>query len=166
MKKILLVAVAMIVVAMGGSAYAAILSPADINVNASVLGKCTVDTENAALDFGDLDPTAGGAAIPAALTGTTTVKCTRNHPFTVTAKSFNGGPAADCTGAGITGVLSDGVLGTMNYTFKCTAGTGNGFGAGAAASLTPSATIDMTTNANKDAYVGLYSDKVTLTITY
>jgi spore coat protein U-like protein len=165
-KVIMLAAAAVMVVAMAGGASAAFLNPNDISVNAAVVGKCSIVSQDAALDFGNLDPETGGAAEPATLTGSLTVKCTKGHPFTVDAVSSNaGGAAADCT-AGITGVLSDGAAGTMDYTFTCAAGSGNGFGAGAAVSLNPSATIDMTTNANKDAPVGAYTDTLTLTITY
>ena len=171
MKKILLgAAVALSVIAMNGGAWAGtdITGNNTIGVNATVNGICVMSSDNSALAFPTLDPTAGGT-IATNNSGNTKVKCTNGKSFTVTAVSaYQGGSAADCTGAGITGTLSTDALKThtMDYTFKCAAGTGNGFGNGSPIDINPRATIDMGATANKDAYVGLYADTVTLTITY
>ena len=166
MKKILLIAAVLVIVAvMASGAFAGSASSSQINVSGTVVGTCKINTDTTALAFTSIDPSSGNTAYPATKTGDTTAYCTKGNTYVVTALSQNaGGVATACAGAGITGRLDDGSGNFINYTLTCTDAIGQGFGPGNDVSLAPVATID--TTAYPNAVAGSYSDKLTLTVNF
>ena len=160
MKKFLVALAAMaFVIVMVSGAWAN--TSKNVTVSASVTAKCNEITANDLTLTIDpataTDVTSSGSA--------TTVQCTYNKPFNVTAFSAGAGGTADTDGS-LAGVLKDGSK-TIPYTLTYTNSfTGGGFGTATATTLvTGVAAKVVQTEANK-AEEGTYSDTVTITILY
>ena len=154
MKKILLMtAVAVMVVAMAGGAYAATL-PTTVLVTGNVTDKCTTPV-NGTITF-TIDPSLGGP-ITANTTANGTdpsVKCTKNSSHAVSCASATGNLS----------VGGDGVTDPIAYSITgCTTPlTGAGFSTVVAIPLG----ISMNVVAYQDAVAGAHTDTITVTVTY
>ena len=157
MKRLLVVLVAMMMVlAMVGGALADVNDT--VNINASVEGKCSAIVAN------DLTLTIDPAtASDVTSTGSaTTVKCSNNKSFTVTAVSGTNNGAAGTLSSVLTGTGAD-IPYTLTYTPSF---TGAGFGSAAATTLvTANAAVVATADANA-AEEGTYTDAVVITVQY
>ncbi len=158
MKKLMVVMAAMaFVVVMAGGAWADVTG--DVDIKATVSGKCNAITANdltLAIDPATAsDVTSTGAD--------TTVKCTNNKDFTVTAVSG--------ANVGASGTLSSTLKGTgltdIPYTLTYTDSfTGAGFGAAAATTLVTATAAKVTTADANAAEAGSYTDAVLITVVY
>ena len=143
-------AVAVMVIAMTGSAWAVGSIAPTVDVTGTVNGKCTIVTNPGNIAF-TIDPDTAGPFN--AVVGTQPViKCTKNHPYTVACTSTN------------TFNLMQGTD-SIPYTFACPAGS-NGAGFGAAGGITLAVGGQVSTG-YADAPVGTgYADTVTITVNY
>ena len=153
-KNLIMAAVAVIVIAMAGGAYAAPPLDVTVGVSATVTQKCVVATP------GTLDITIDPA--PAGVQNFTAVqqpsaKCTKTKGVTTASVS-----AVSANGYTLVGVVG---LTPIPYTFTYNATVvGNGFGAGADVDFNIGGSVTAA-NANA-AESGSYTDTVTLTLTY
>jgi hypothetical protein len=154
MKKILVVAVAMMVVAMAGGAFAA--GSATVGMTANVQAKCISDT-NGFFNVFNIDPDSPLISLTTGADGISpTVKCTKNSTVTVT-----------CTPAlGSTGVLTSGTDpgGDIIYTVTaCQTGwLASGFG-------TPNAIdigIEIAADAAANSAAGNHTGQIIVTTNY
>lgn len=151
MKKIASAAViTLFILAAVGSALAAGTIAPQVNVTGSVLGTCNIVTSPGAMSF-TIDPSAAGP-FNAVVATQPVIKCTKNHPYTVSCASTN------------TFHLNQGAD-SIPYNFTCPSnGNGNGFGAAGNITLTVDGQV---TTGYADAAAGIgYSDTVTITINY
>lgn len=146
MKKLLVTASAMAIVAMAGTAMAA--GSATLNVTATVTGTCTMAGPGT-LNFGLLDPTVGGASAAANSSGIT-ITCSNGTPYSVVAASANGG------------VLKDVTTGANTIAYGLTLPP-NGIGTGVAVAYNVAGSIAAGGFFAKPA--DIYTDTVTLNIT-
>jgi spore coat protein U-like protein len=146
MKRFTMVLMVVMMVFFAGSVMAATLTP-QVNVTATVTGKCDIVTASGAMDF-SIDPAATGP-FTATVNASPVIRCTKSHPYTVGCTSASGG------------FLAQGAN-TIPYTFSCPA---NGSGAGFGNPITMAIGGQVSTGF-ADAPVGNYSDTVTITVTY
>lgn len=146
MKKMMKLTVLALVLLVTLSAGSVLAADADLTVNAEVLATCTITAGT--LDFGPLDPVAGG---PVTVTNNAAavVTCTNGDAYTL---SDNAGVRSNYT-------MSDG---TNLITYTLTYAT-NGTGTGAAQNISIKGDIAAVDYTTKPA--GTYSDTVQLTVT-
>jgi spore coat protein U-like protein len=160
MKRILLAAlVAALVIGVAGITFAGTVT-ATPTVSANVIKKCgTITPSN--LTLTDIDPTSTSDAVSSGTA--TTVQCTKNSSYTVTAAS--GGGAA--TGASpLHGTMTNSGK-TLAYELAFTTGfTGNGFGTATATTLVAGNGLTVKVADFQAAEAITYSDTVTITVTY
>jgi hypothetical protein len=164
-------AIAVLVVAMAGGAYAAGSTSTSVTVNAKVNGTCG-NTVAGSFTTLNIDPTSVVAQTFVA-SPDATVQCTNKlTTASITATSANGtANLVPCTGSSsyLTGfVMKDGSGSTINYSFACNASVlGSGFGSGKDVPLGIAAEV-LPADAALANYDGgaLYSDTVTLTINF
>lgn len=152
MKKLIVLAVAMMIIATAGMGMAA---TQDVQVSAQVTGNCKF-VSTAPVAFGILDQT---LATPATATGNVVFWCTANVAAYVLGDETNPGVAD----GSFSGVMTDGGVNTIPYTLAYTNFTGAGLGPLTNITSTITGTI-----ANADyinAAVGNYTDVVTFTLT-
>lgn len=169
MKKILVLAIAVAVIGMAGSAFAATAGTANVTINATVTQNCTAIS--AGNLFLTIDPTTAFEVDSAG--NNTKIQCTSGAPYTVNAASAGSGNNSS-TGT-LVGHLTAGGLSDIPYTLYFTSGfNGTGIGAagndivlifGAGNSVTSHGVVVTTADANT-AQLGSYSDTVTLTVSY
>jgi hypothetical protein len=168
MKKILVAAaVAVVVLVMAGSAFAAIATSGDVIINATVASGCSA-IAGGPLNLA-IDPVTLGAADVISTGTPATVQCVKHNVvgyFTVDA--YSAGSALTSNTGSLTGSLTNAPLTPIPYTLTFTAAfDGNGFGGPArniALILAGGVTV---LNANAlAAEFGSYSDTVTLTVNY
>ena len=160
MKKLMAVLAAMaFVVVMAGGAWADVTG--DVDINATVSGKCNAITAN------DLTLTIDPATASAVTsTGSaTTVQCSKSKAFTVTAASAGAGGAEDNDGS-LAGVLT-GPGATIPYTLAYTSSfNGAGFGSATPTTLLNANAATVAIVDANAAEEGTYSDTVTITVEY
>lgn len=154
MKKVLLMAaVALMVIAMAGGAYAAAPLDVSVDVTAVVTQKCVV-TSNGLLDI-TIDP-ALAAPTQAFTAIQPSAQCTKTKGVTTASVAATSANGFTLVGAGLTPIPY-----ALTYN---PAVVGNGFGAAADVDFNIGGTV-----AQAAAYVaeyGSYTDTVTLTLTY
>ena len=158
MKKLMAVLAAMaFVVVMAGGAWADVTG--DVEINATVSGKCNAITAN------DLTLTIDPATTSDVVsTGAdTTVKCTNKKTFNVAAVSGTNVGASGTLSSTLKSAGKTDIPYTLTYTSSF---TGAGFGGAAAQELVAdNAAVVTAANANA-AEEGSYSDTVTITVEY
>lgn len=161
MKKIIFAAaVAVIGIAISGSAMAGIVNPL-VNVTATVLANCTYIAPGALTII--IDPALSG---PQNMTATQPqVKCTKNRTVAISAASLGSG-SNSATGT-LVGLLKQVGFTDIPYTFTFASScVGNGFGSVADLAINIAGSVSET-DAQAAAYAaGSYTDTVTLTVTY
>jgi len=161
MKRVLLMAaVAVMVIAMGTTAFAVNSQTNDVTVSAKVLGVCYFNTASASIAFADIDPS---TISPVTATTTLQYACT-THTVAPTITQDAGISA--CAGATAGGLGSDLYLKNgsdcMKYTLSAPALTATGFASFSNELVT--ATIGVSAFQSQPA--GVYSDTVVLTVNY
>ncbi len=161
MKKLMTVlAAVMLMFAMTSSVWAADVATGSVGISTSIAAKCsdisasdltlTIDPETST------DVTSTG--------GATTVKCTNNKSFNVSAASVGSGNTS--TDGTLDGTMKDGTK-SLNYTLAFTSNfTGAGFGSVAATTLVTANAATVTAADANAAEEGSYSDTVTITVSY
>ena len=150
MKKLLLLVVAMIILAMAGVAMAA---NQDVTISANIVGTCQFDSTTA-VAFGPLDQTVG---TDATASGSVVFWCTKNALYTLSDEANVGTADGTFNGTLVSG--PDNIPYTLSYNNT----SGAGLGKTSLITSTISGTI-----ANGDyvnAAAGNYTDTVTFTIT-
>jgi hypothetical protein len=157
MKKILMAVVAVVVVAMAGSAMAA--GQTSINISAQVVGTCKFNSASSNLGLGILpfDPTSG-APLGATASGSATFWCTRNATFSITDDDGLYEAGANLNQLGSTTLTPQEFI---PYTFTYSPTTGSGLGPTNNITLNYTATVGTTYAANG---ADTYTDTVVLTI--
>ena len=141
-----MVLMVVMMVVFAGSVMAATITP-QVNVTATVTGKCDIVTAPGVMDF-SIDPAVAGP-FSATVTASPVIRCTKSHPYTIGCASASGW------------FLTQGAD-TIPYTFSCPS---NGSGAGYGNPITMAIGGQVSTGF-ADAPVGIYSDTVTITVTY
>lgn len=163
MKKVILAAaVAVIVIATAGGAFAA-QTTESVNVSATVQSKCNAVAAGT-MTF-DIDPTTSAPVTPSVMTQPQ-VQCTKNKVIAVTVNSTNNA-TVDATGA-FTSTLTNGGCTPIPYTLTYATGpSGAGFATGNYVNFNVNGSI-AAANANAADYCNGASlgDTVTMTITY
>jgi len=161
MKKLMAVLAAMaFVVVMAGGAWAGVTG--DVDINATVSGKCNAITANALTLT--IDP---ATASDVSSTGSaTTVQCSKSKAFTVTAQSANN-PGVDSDGS-LAGLLKMASKADIPYTLTYTSSfNGAGFGSATPTTLlTANAASVAVADANAAEEGNDYTDTVTITVAY
>jgi len=156
MRKVMLVAIMIMIIAFAGSAMAATL---DIAVQANVVGTCRIVTAGPlSVDFGDLTYNAGtGSSNAATLSASLDYWCTNGATYTITSAGAND---ASCTAAPCM------MFGASEIPYTATAtDSGTGTGAGpAAGNQTIDVQIDIAAGAADNASIGLHTDTLTITV--
>jgi len=160
-KYILAVAIVMLIVGMAGSTWAATTSQT-VNTTATVQTMCNNGT-NGTLGFGSIDPS-GGSNVNAVSTGLT-YKCSTGTSFSVTAITGGNG-ASPGTCAGFNGIMKDAGTDLLNYSITCSAGPYSGLGFSPASAVGINLNGQVTPAQFQNAVPGVYTDLVTVTITY
>jgi hypothetical protein len=132
------------------------LDTATINVQAEILGVCTIQASPALMDFGLIDP---GTYVTTALPGTVDFTCTTGVAYSI---DF-AGVVAPANGSAVARNMNDGLGNLLPYTVN-TASDPTGLGTGAVAI---SYDFDVTLAAADvaTALAGVYTDSFTFDIT-
>lgn len=132
------------------------LDSATINVQATILGVCTISSSPALMDFGVIDP---GTYATTSLPGTVDFTCTNGVAYSI---DF-AGVATPANGSAIARTMNDGGGNLLPYTVN-TASDPTGLGAGA---VPISYGFDVTLAAAdvSTAVAGVYTDSFTFDIT-
>ena len=161
--EVIIATIALIVAAMPGGAFAAVLAPAPtVTVNGTVQAQCG-SAVNGVLNI-SIDPSLTGAQLMT-ITTNATVKCSNQRAVTVSALSAGSGQSS-ATGS-LTGTMKNGAN-AINYTLVFNNNiTGLGFGSGKDVLILVSGSVAQA-DAENAVYllIGSYTDTVTLTITY
>jgi len=157
MRKVMVAAIMIMILALAGSAMAATL---DIAVQANVVGTCRIVTPGPlTADFGDLTYDAGtGSSNAATLSESLDYWCTNGATYTITTAGAND---ASCTPPGPCMMFG---ASQIPYTAAITdSGTGTGAGP-AAGNQTIDVQIDIAAGAADNASIGLHTDTLTITV--
>jgi len=160
--EVIIATIALIVAAMPGGAFAAVLAPAPtVTVNGTVQAQCG-SAVNGVLNI-SIDPSLTGAQLMT-ITTNATVKCSNQRAVAVSAFSAGSGQSS-ATGS-LTGTMKNGAN-AINYTLVFNNITGLGFGSGKDVLILVSGSVAQA-DAENAVYLssGSYTDTVTLTITY
>ena len=157
-------------VAIAAAAFSAPASAAtataNLGVSATVTNNCTIST--AALAFGSYDPVVAHASTNLDGTGTVTVACTKGVAPTV-------GLGLGSNASGGTRRMTDGSSNYLTYEMYSDAGRTTVWGDSGGALYAPGAAPSKTARnftvygripARQNAFVGSYSDTITVTITF
>lgn len=158
MKKIMVLAIMIMILALAGSAMAADIT---IDVRANVVGTCRITTPGPlSVDFGDLAYDATGSSIAATQTTTIDYWCTNNAAYTISDAGLNDGV---CPASAAASCMKFGAS-EIPYSRTVTTSDTDSLGGGPLAAETVTVQIDIAPGAADNADLGLHQDTVTVTV--